>query len=130
MPIIWNIYTDARNWGETDLNKNEVNEETLLIHDDKNEHIWVVGAIDTETKDLRINVKKIRNSANLKTFVTNHILQGTTTTWWMMETLYIFDDDDSGQHSTNTIFMLMEILGKNSKYIPYWINMEFPLKRN
>ena len=39
--------------------------------------IWLVGAVDTETKKLSLDVIKERNSTNLKILVINHIEPGT-----------------------------------------------------
>ena len=47
------------------------------MHDNKGAIIWLVGAIDTETKELRLDVIKERNSTNLKIFINNHVEPGT-----------------------------------------------------
>ena len=52
-------------------------DESLILHDNKDAMIWLVGAIDTETKELRLDIIKERNSTNLKIFINNHVESGT-----------------------------------------------------
>ena len=47
------------------------------MHDDKGAMIWLIWAVDTETKDLHLDVIKERNSTNLKIFINNHVEPGT-----------------------------------------------------
>ena len=54
-------------------------DETLITHND-GEQIWLVGAIHTTKKAIRLDVMKERNSTNLKIFVQNHIAPGTNIT--------------------------------------------------
>ena len=46
------------------------------MHDDKGVQIWLVGALDTDTKEVRFDIIKERNAANLKILVFNHIEAG------------------------------------------------------
>ena len=48
-------------------------DETLITHKNGNQ-VWLVGAIDITTKNIRLDVLPERNHSNLKMFVTNHII--------------------------------------------------------
>jgi len=52
-------------------------DESLILDDDEGAMIWLVGAVDTETKELLLDVIKERNSTNLKIFINNHEEPGT-----------------------------------------------------
>lgn len=58
------------------MDRNVAIDESLFLHDDEGNQIWVVGAIDITTKEIRLDVINQRNSANLKIFVINHIEAG------------------------------------------------------
>ena len=63
--------------GDPSLKKNVAIDESLYLKDDKGNKIWIVGAVDTDTKELRMDIMSNRNSSNLKIFITNHIIPGT-----------------------------------------------------
>lgn len=44
-------------------------DESLFIHENHGSPIWVVGAIQTDTKAIRLDIIPQRNSQNLKIFV-------------------------------------------------------------
>lgn len=52
-------------------------DESLFVHDDNNQQIWIVGAKETLSNKFRLNIINTRNAANLKIFVENHIEPGT-----------------------------------------------------
>ena len=51
-------------------------DESLILNDDEGAMIWLVGAVDTETKELLLDVIKERNSTNLKIFINSHVEPG------------------------------------------------------
>ncbi len=66
-------------------------DESMLTHI-SGQKIWVVGAKNNTTGKIRIDIFKIRNTENLKTFIFNHIKKNNNiitdgwpdTTFWMM----------------------------------------------
>ena len=48
-------------------------EEPLFLHDEKSNQIWLVGAINTETKEVVHDSMKVGDSINLRLFAYNHI---------------------------------------------------------
>lgn len=48
-------------------------DESLFVHNDMGKLQWVVGDIDTTTKEIRLDVIYERNMSNLKIFIQNHI---------------------------------------------------------
>ena len=48
-----------------------------LISNEQNKPIWLIGAIDTSSKYVRIDIVPERIQTNLKKFVINHIIPGT-----------------------------------------------------
>ena len=63
--------------GDPDTNKVVDLDETLIVHIN-GEQKWLVGAIETISRKIRIDILPERNSLNLEIFVKNHILPGTT----------------------------------------------------
>ena len=51
-------------------------DETLIMHEGGTQ-IWLVGAIDTTNKAIRLDIMSSRTSENLKIFVQNNIIPGT-----------------------------------------------------
>ena len=68
--------------------------ESLFIHDN-GDKIWVIGAKETKSSKLRIDIMKERTEANLKKFVVNHIEPGTKITHDDWSSYSFLDDDDS-----------------------------------
>ena len=58
--------------GDPTLHKIVAIDESLLLHDEKDMQIWLVGAVDPETKALRLDIAKDRTSETLKSFVYNY----------------------------------------------------------
>ena len=96
------IYRESRIGGDPDKNKNVAIDECLFIHVNNN-HIWVIGAIETDSRKLRLDIIPERNSNNIKTFILNHIEAGTKiiTDGWQG---YSFLDayDSVWEHETHT----------------------------
>ena len=63
--------------GPPEKNKVVAVDECLMTHEHGIQQ-WVVGAIETDTYRLRIDIIPERNQNNLKIFVNNHIVPGTT----------------------------------------------------
>ena len=63
--------------GDPDTNKVVALDETLIVHIN-GEQKWLVGAIETVSRKIRLDILPERNSQNLEIFVKNHILPGTT----------------------------------------------------
>lgn len=86
-------YRELQIGGPPEKNKTVALDESLFIHDIDNSQVWIVGAKETDSNRLRLDVIKERNGANLKIFVTNHIAPGTkiVTDGWLG---YSFLDDD------------------------------------
>ena len=105
--------------GDPSLNKIVAIDESLFLHDETGKQIQLVGALDTETNELRLDIVKERTSENLKTFVYNHIIPGTLIVHDGWRSYSFLDDDDSvytheeynqthgnfgrGSHSTSNI---------------------------
>ena len=53
--------------GDPDMNRFVAIDETLIIHD-SGRQIWLSGAIDTTTENVRLDVLPYRSSTNLKIF--------------------------------------------------------------
>lgn len=49
----------------------------MILHENNNNQIWLVGAIESRSKKLRIDVINVRNEENIRIFITNHIAPGT-----------------------------------------------------
>ena len=81
--------------GDPSLKKNVAIEESLYLKDDKGKQIWIVGALDTETKELRMDIMVHRNANNLKIFITNHIIPGTNIIHDGWRGYFFLDSDDS-----------------------------------
>lgn len=52
-------------------------DECLFEHEEDGSQIWIVGAIETESRKKRFDILPNRSSVNLKKFAVNHILPGT-----------------------------------------------------
>ena len=52
-------------------------DETLIIHDIKWNQQWLLGAIETVKKEVRLEFIPNRNTATIKKFFLNHIMAGT-----------------------------------------------------
>ena len=73
-----NKYRNHMIGGNPDTGKIIALDEALFLHNDQGDQIWVVGAKETSSNKLRIDVMSIRNSSNLEIFVKNHVKAGTT----------------------------------------------------
>lgn len=51
-------------------------DESLFSHDEKGQ-IWIVGGVDTNLKNIRLDILRQRNAENIETFVLNHFREGT-----------------------------------------------------
>jgi hypothetical protein len=78
--------------GDPSLEKIVLIDESLFLHENAGRQIWVVGAIDTENKNIRLDKINERTQNNLKTFDTNHIAPGTHLTHdgWPSYTFFLF----------------------------------------
>ena len=52
-------------------------DESLFIHDNNGEEIWVLGGIETEEKKIRLAITKVRNIPTLENFVYENFKEGT-----------------------------------------------------
>ena len=52
-------------------------DETLIIHDINENQQWLLGAIETFKKEVRLEFIPKRNTATIKKFFLNHIMAGT-----------------------------------------------------
>ena len=79
------------------LKKNKIvaMDEKLFLHDEFGNQIWFVGACETDTCKIRIDVINERNALNLKKFTVNHIEAGTTITHDGWPGYSFLNDDDS-----------------------------------
>ena len=89
--------------GDPSLEKIVSIDESIFLHDNLGRQIWVVGAIDPESKDIRLDVINKRNQTNLKTFVYNHIIPGTHVVHdgWSSYTFLDYDDSLYTQEEHN-----------------------------
>ena len=87
-------YKLVQKGGDPNSNRTVTIDETLITHIDSKQ-IWIVGAIDTTTKNVRLDVIPERNGHNLKIFVSNHILPGSNLTHDGWQGYNFIDDDDS-----------------------------------
>lgn len=69
-------------------------DETLITHRDGRQ-ILLIGAIDTISKKVRLDVIPERNTENIKIFVRNHILPGTNITHDGWLGYRFLDEEDS-----------------------------------
>lgn len=81
--------------GDPSLEKIVSVDKSLFLHDDLGRQIWVVGEIDPESKDIRLDVINERNQTNLKTFFYNHIIPGTHVVHDGWSAYAFLDSDDS-----------------------------------
>ena len=81
--------------GDPSLEKIVSVDESLSLYDDLGRQIWVVGAIDDESKDIRLDLINERNQINLKTFFYNHIIPGTHVVHDGWSAYAFLDSDDS-----------------------------------
>ena len=70
-------YRTTQIGGDPDSHKIVCIDECLILHDKNNNQIWLVGAIESRSKKLRLDVINIRNEENIRIFITNHIEPGT-----------------------------------------------------
>ena len=112
-------YRTTQIGGDPDTNKIVSIDESMILHDENNNQVWLVGAIETKSKKLRLDIINERNEENLKTFIINHIVPGThivTDGWpsydfldgydsvWTHEIhLHAQGDWGYGEHSTSKI---------------------------
>lgn len=80
--------------GDPSLIKIVAVNESLFLQDDTGKQIWIVGALDSQTKDLRLDVINQRNSTDLKIFV-NHIVSITLIVHNGWNGYAFLNDDDS-----------------------------------
>ena len=80
--------------GDPEANRTVAIDETLITHKD-GKQVWIVGAIDTTTKNVRLDYLPERNGHNLKIFVNNHILPGTNLTHDGWQGYNFLDNEDS-----------------------------------
>ena len=52
-------------------------DESLFIHNENNEAIWVLGGIETKDRKLRVSISKIRDTNALQNFINDNFLEGT-----------------------------------------------------
>ena len=57
--------------------------------------LWLIGAIDSDTKHIRLDVTTVRNTNNLKKFVYNHIEPGINIIHDCCSGYSFLDDDDA-----------------------------------
>ena len=53
-------------------------DESLFSHTDIGDKIWVLGIIDNQTKDFRLNISLKRDQNVLKSFITRYVEPGNT----------------------------------------------------
>ena len=87
-------YKKTQIGGAPEENKIVAIDESLISHE-QNKQIWLVGAIDTSSKSVRIEIIPERNRENLKCFVKNHIIPGTHLTHDQWPAYSFLDDEDS-----------------------------------
>ena len=87
-------YKNIQIGGEPEEERTVAIDETLINHQD-GKQIWLVGGIDTTTKNVRSDAISERNSNNLKIFVFNHINPGTNITHDGWSGYNFLDGDDS-----------------------------------
>ena len=63
--------------GDTTTDKIVALDEFLILHDEFNQQIWLVGGKEMVSRKLRLDIINERNSTNLEIFVKNHIELGT-----------------------------------------------------
>ena len=51
-------------------------DESLFIHDNNGEEIWVLGGIETEEKKIKLAITKVRNIPTLENFVYENFKEG------------------------------------------------------
>ena len=69
-------------------------DKTLIVHEN-NTQVWSAGAIDSNTKAVRIDIIPKRNRQTLKIFFQNHIILGTHITHDSWAAYSFLDDEDS-----------------------------------
>ena len=62
--------------GNPDTNKIICIDETLLLHDDDNEQLWLIGVIESRSKKIGLDFIKDRDEETIKNFINNHIEPG------------------------------------------------------
>ena len=70
-------YRTTQIGGDPDTNKIVSIDESMILHDENNNQVWLVGALETKSKKLRMDIINERNEENLKIFISNHIAPGT-----------------------------------------------------
>ena len=66
--IIKKNYRNSRKGGEPGSNSVVAVDETLIIYDINGNHQWLLGAIETVTKEVRLELIPNRNTATIKKF--------------------------------------------------------------
>ena len=80
--------------GNPDTHRTMAIDQTLITVKNGNQ-VWLVSAIDTTTKNIRLDVLSEKSGSNLKIFVTNHIIPGSNIVHDDWEGYNFLDDDDS-----------------------------------
>lgn len=91
------------NIGGFDQNNNQrivAIDESLFTHDELGQ-VWVVGGVDTCLKNIRLDILRIRNSANISTFIYNHFKEGTHFTHDGWRGYDFLDNDINFTHETH-----------------------------
>lgn len=52
-------------------------DESLIIHNERGEQIWLLGGIETKERRVRLQLTKNRNQAIIEKFVNENFLEGT-----------------------------------------------------
>lgn len=60
-----------------DTNKIACIDESLIFHDDEDQQIWLIRAIESRTKEIRFDFIRDKAEDTLKKFIYNHIVPGT-----------------------------------------------------
>lgn len=74
----YNILYQSEILGMKDCHKQFSEDESLLSHTDNGDKIWVLGIIDNQTKEFRLNISLKRDQNALKSFITRYVEPGNT----------------------------------------------------
>ena len=69
-------YRTTQIGGDPNTNKIVCINVSIILHDEVNNQIWLVGAMEPSSKNIRLNIFNIKNEDNIKIFITNHITPG------------------------------------------------------
>ena len=114
--IIKKNYRNSRKGGEPGSNSVVAVDETLIIYDINGNHQWLLGAIETVTKEVRLELIPNRNTATIKKFFFNHIMAGTHIThdgWQGYSFLRGYDSvwtDEEHNHAMEILAMVYVVL--------------------